>query len=1179
MRVYEARIRDVLPLLLLPYFSTTSGSRNRVQLSQEVRDRIRVTTWTSYQIRHASRRSSVCGLSLKMATQELQIYTAVIEDRYPRAISVDVDVRDVLESPSYVLNQDTSCIILQQPQKKTDGCIVFLFGRSQRGRSVCLRVEGFRPRLYFEVKGGDTELSVQKELENEVYKHLNHTRIECEVKVFTHDYGYEPDAASPSGRKVHHYIEASYPNMSSYRAAVQIRRDIEIKKKVRQYMTFKEELSVVETRMLELKRQAMQPGKTHDALNHIASRFKEAEKRSTLLRDEILPALKLRLDSLDEDKVNESVDDEETRSAHGETTHDDLYSEHRFAHESNVEPLTRFFQEEGIVPGKWLSLPVQESTFRCTSCEIELEANRGSMTLLENDMNAPYVTLYYDIETLGLDPEVHPVIQISMVFEYAATCEKHIVLLGDADVSMLPEIIVHACATEEHVLLAFAQLVREKNPDNIVAYNGVNFDNRFLHVRSLCGHANAVENVEDFAYTSRFLFRAVKLRDLRLASNGMGENNLRYFDMHGRSNFDWFIKLKRDLTSEPSYKLNHFARKFCGDQKEDMSYKLIPILQAGTAQDRAKLASYCVHDSYLLKLLNDARTMLIEIIEFAAVFGIVTEWVYFRGQQVRFIAQLLEKARTAEQIPLLLNTPKDGFCGEGRYTKFAGATVNTPKKGFYNELPTMVCDWQSLYPSIMRAHNLCHSTWVNDPALIGQPGIVEHDLGDKKTYFADASRQKGILPIILQELGEKRKQAKGQVKYFSKRVKDDTLSEEERARAKLLASIHDGRQLALKVGMNSIYGATGAGDTGKFPNLDISATVTAEGRHAMVIKKDILPKRFGQDDLDIIYGDTDSVMLISKKAVTIEEAGVLGEEIGEYVTQHFASLGLPQMVLEFEKAYLPYLLQDKKRYAGLKYEPDSEGVMQCKGIDCKGIETERRDTLPFVKDILVGVLDALMYQKSTHAALQSFETAMETFVRGEVPYERFIMKKNLSAKVQDKTDSIVQAKVNADRKRREAGSEVSVNEQVEYVIVNGHRQDKTTQLAQDPEYAREQKMKLNYLWYFEHAIREPVRKMLGLFPELKIQEVFDRYSRVLNGVRLNVDTQVLQNLVTKPAAASSSGDGLPTRVVPRLPPRNTMDTKPPPKKKAATASLSKQEAAPPSKAKPTGSLAAFLTKK
>jgi DNA polymerase delta subunit 1 len=52
--------------------------------------------------------------------------------------------------------------------------------------------------------------------------------------------------------------------------------------------------------------------------------------------------------------------------------------------------------------------------------------------------------------------------------------------------------------------------------------------------------------------------------------------------------------------------------------------------------------------------------------------------------------------------------------------------------------------------------------------------------------------------------------------------------------------------------------------------------------------------------------------------------------------------------LEFEKIYHPYLLMNKKRYAGMYWtNPDKPDKM-----DCKGIETVRRDNCGLVQNIV-----------------------------------------------------------------------------------------------------------------------------------------------------------------------------------------------------------------------------------
>jgi len=73
---------------------------------------------------------------------------------------------------------------------------------------------------------------------------------------------------------------------------------------------------------------------------------------------------------------------------------------------------------------------------------------------------------------------------------------------------------------------------------------------------------------------------------------------------------------------------------------------------------------------------------------------------------------------------------------------------------------------------------------------------------------------------------------------------------------------------------------------------------------------------------------------------SIAEAMKLGKEAAEYVSQYFPH----PIKLEFEKVYCPYLLMNKKRYAGLLWtKPDKFDK-----IDAKGIETVRRDNCGIV---------------------------------------------------------------------------------------------------------------------------------------------------------------------------------------------------------------------------------------
>merc|ERR1719400_1496550 len=113
----------------------------------------------------------------------------------------------------------------------------------------------------------------------------------------------------------------------------------------------------------------------------------------------------------------------------------------------------------------------------------------------------------------------------------------------------------------------------------------------------------------------------------------------------------------------------------------------------------------------------------------------------------------------------------------------------------------------------MMAHNLCYCTLMrpDQAAVMDEKEITKTPSG---CYFVKSQHRKGLLPMILEELLAARKRAKKAMAEA-----DDPLTK----------SVLNGRQLALKVSANSVYGFTGA-TNGILPCLEISASVTAFGR-------------------------------------------------------------------------------------------------------------------------------------------------------------------------------------------------------------------------------------------------------------------------------------------------------------------------------------------------------------
>lgn len=203
----------------------------------------------------------------------------------------------------------------------------------------------------------------------------------------------------------------------------------------------------------------------------------------------------------------------------------------------------------------------------------------------------------------------------------------------------------------------------------------------------------------------------------------------------------------------------------------------------------------------------------------ARVTGVPINFLLNRGQQIKVTSQLLRKAKHERYI--MPFEPRNGY-NDGE--AFEGASVLSPVSGYYTE-PIATLDFASLYPSIMQAHNLCYTTLlpfkINDKKSLEnydlKPGdYIETPMG---FLFVKDSKRKGLLPEILKELITARKKAKKELA-----VEKDPL----------MKAVLEGRQLALKISANSVYGYTGA-TVGHLPALEISSSVTAYGRD-MILK-------------------------------------------------------------------------------------------------------------------------------------------------------------------------------------------------------------------------------------------------------------------------------------------------------------------------------------------------------
>ena len=584
----------------------------------------------------------------------------------------------------------------------------------------------------------------------------------------------------------------------------------------------------------------------------------------------------------------------------------------------------------------------------------------------------------------------------------------------------------------------------------ITGYNIVNFDLPYLLNRAVA------LKIKSFPYFGRMKGFPTKIKDKIFQSKQTGTRESKEINIEGRVQFDVMAVLMRDYKLS-SYSLNNVCAHFLGEQKEDVHHSLITELHNGNPDTRRRLAVYCLKDAYLPQRLLQKLMCIINYVEMARVTGVPLSYLLTRGQQIKVMSQLYRKVRPMGLLlPVAARKSQEG-------DKFEGATVIEPVKGFYKD-PIATLDFASLYPSIMMAHNLCYSTLVRrgDLAKLDPDAYAKSPTGD---VFVKSATHKGILPQILEELLGARKKAKADMKAEkAKGAEMDALK----------YAVYDGRQLALKISANSVYGFTGA-QVGQLPCLEISSTVTGYGRMMIESTKQLVESHYVQKngyehDAQVIYGDTDSVM-IRFGTSDIRKAMELAEEAAVRATAAF----IKPIKLEFEKVYYPYLLMNKKRYAGLLWtNPEKHDYM-----DCKGIETVRRDNCKLVKDVVDTSLRAILIHKDPEVAMNFVKGQISQLLMNEMDMSKLVITKALTKTSDQYAAGNKQAHVElASRiKERDPGLAPNVGDRIPYVMIRGAVGAKAWEKAEDPIYVLDNNIPIDTTWYLEHQLSEPIKRL------------------------------------------------------------------------------------------------------
>jgi len=364
-----------------------------------------------------------------------------------------------------------------------------------------------------------------------------------------------------------------------------------------------------------------------------------------------------------------------------------------------------------------------------------------------------------------------------------------------------------------------------------------------------------------------------------------------YWAPFGSISVDMFLVCSKKFPKETSKQLNSFLAKYKLAPKLDMDYNVLwKIWRENDYAGLAKIYEYCAYDAKAVSLLADKMVYFGECREMAAVTSLPMSVIINQADSVKVATMIYKYASQCSMVCIenYYDTEKEqpthakphSFSNKGaivRIHKIGKAyALYTPPKGIRadhgfdvdenGDLKIMMAvnalDYASLYPSIQRTYNLSCDTIVFDHnETIGRDFHTHRYNGICYSLdHKDDKAKMGVIPRMHVDMGELRAQKRAEMAKAYARIDEiDKCGnitkelEQERNDCLLLAKRMEAGQLAVKIIMNTVYGATGSSVSTAFMK-EIAELTTYYGRERLVDSNTYLLKH----DKHLCYNDTDS---------------------------------------------------------------------------------------------------------------------------------------------------------------------------------------------------------------------------------------------------------------------------------------------------------------------------------
>lgn len=616
-------------------------------------------------------------------------------------------------------------------------------------------------------------------------------------------------------------------------------------------------------------------------------------------------------------------------------------------HEQTIDPVLRFASYKKLNLAGFVLFSGTEVEDKQYKTDLEYTASFEDVKEGISEAELSPKVLCFDIECTcsNIDSRIpDPSDPLNEVFMIAVTTQKRIIRSGFEDIleihkylltigetEEIPEITSLFCEDEKDLILSFGRLVEGEDPDVLTGYNILKFDWLYLFERA---KINGVGD-EFLKFLNRERDKPAPIVERIWDSSAYGIQKFVYPD-DMRLQIDVFTDVSKNYRLSKN-SLDYAAEFFLGKHKDDLTPKQLfygygvatRIRKAGenigkkddffgkinpkfisfyerfegSDEEKKKIGreiltligKYCLIDVELTLELYEKLNIWKNTEAMSGVSKIPISWINVRGQQIRIFGLIL---RICEERKLIIPTMEKKESGE----KYSGAFVVRAIPGKYDLVSTL--DFESLYPSIMQAYNICFSTLVTS-ASVPDSDCFHIEWEEHKNCEHDQTRDvnsfksiicgrpmkyrflkprlvdgkvegEGVIPFMLRELLTSRKKVKKEMEMKQqflymhqgklteeeidalkdrglKVIGKGELAKDEEFRLKTQIVELNSRQSSIKVCCNSCYGSLGT-ETGYLPFMIGAMCITAKGREFINSSIEFIHSKY--PELKVIYGDS-----------------------------------------------------------------------------------------------------------------------------------------------------------------------------------------------------------------------------------------------------------------------------------------------------------------------------------